>query len=73
MKSSLSDSWRLWQLFGMGHSPTTHQNMTSKQVPGQAQRLAPIIVFFDYSGLQSFIAEGMKENEYVVLRGCQKK
>lgn len=34
-----------------GPRPVIHQTMTSKQVPGQAMRLALIIVFFDYSSL----------------------
>lgn len=54
MKGSLSDSWRLWVLFGMGHRLAIHHNITSKQVPGQAKRLAPMIVVFDYSSLILF-------------------
>lgn len=38
----------------------THQNVTSKQVPIETERLARIIVFFDYSGL-IFFMEKMKE------------
>lgn len=47
-------------LFGTGGGPLAHQNVTSKQVPEEAERLARIIVFFDYSGL-IFFTERMKE------------
>lgn len=55
------------------HSRRTapHQNVTSKQVPEEAERLARIIVFFDYSGL-IFFMERMKEKICTVLRKCQK-
>lgn len=56
MKGSLSDSWRLWVLFGMGRRLAIHHNITSKQVPGQAKRLAPMIVVFDYSSLILFFS-----------------
>lgn len=48
-----------------------HQAVTSKQVREQAERLARIIVFFDYSGL-IFFTERMKEKGCTVLGECQK-